>query len=155
MPAPKGNKFNADCKGRPKILGTPEECRQKVEDYFTAMDNDPIMISEVAGKDPTVVLRPQARPYTFEGLALFLGVRSMTLRNYESEDGYEDYFEIFSYARERINNQNLSFGMAGIYNPKIVSLVLGTNSTYREKTQQEINLKTEFKVGFDDEPESE
>lgn len=136
--------------GRAKKFETPAQLQKYIDQYFQSVDNNPIVLKEFNGKEAQECERKVQRPYTFEGLALHLGVTIQTLRNYGETKGYEDFFEVISQARTRVVRQNMEYGMAGGYNAKIVALALSNNSDYREKVDSNVNMTVnDLRVGFD------
>lgn len=146
MPAPKGNKFafGCDTSGRPRLWNSPKELEAKIESYFKEMDNNPILIEEIAGKDPVIMVRKQQRTYTIEGLGLYLGCDRKTLLNYSKEEGYEEYFPILARAKQRINDQHITLAMAGIYNANFARFILSNNTSYKNKEEIEVTEKKKY-----------
>lgn len=71
-------KLNSHC-----TYKTAEELQNKVEEYFlTCHQNE--------------------RPYTISGLALWLGLSTQTLRNYEKNYGDTEYSDIIKIAKQRV-----------------------------------------------------
>ena len=128
-PAPKGNKYwMVRLKdGREKDY-TPEELADAIEAYFDWCDNNPIDKVDVvkSGMDAGKLLYiPTVRPYLIEGLCDFLHISIQTFYNYEKAKGYEDYFEVTAYARNRVFTQNLTYGYTGAFDSALVARKLG------------------------------
>jgi hypothetical protein len=142
MPAPKGHKmWGNPCK--PKSY-SPEELWTNACLYFEWVDANPWMMIEQSKqpqKLPTnydkklhgsiknflnqIVKLPHARPYTIEGLCIYLNISAKTFRNYSDVAGYETYFPICSHIKTVIDNQQFDGGMVGAFNANIVTRKLG------------------------------
>jgi hypothetical protein len=149
MPAPKGNQFALGNSGRSMQYNSACELENHINEYFNWCDDNPIIEQQWVGKEGTEVLKKKQRPYTIEGLGLHLGVTRQTLLNYTKLEGYEEFFDILLRARQRIVNNNITYGMTGDYNANIVKFSLVNNSEYKEKSETEIkgNLNTNI-IGF-------
>lgn len=108
--------------GRPLKFETPEELEDKINEYFKEVDENPITKVDFKGKDAIPVTYKIRRPYTVEGLCLFLGITLQTFLNYESRDGF---LEVVTRARMVIDGQKLEGAMTGEFNPNIVARLLG------------------------------
>jgi hypothetical protein len=129
-PAPKGNQYAKGCEtnGKPLAFKTPEEWRKAIDRYFDWCDANAINKVDVvkSGMDAGKPLYiPTVRPYLIEGLCDFLGISMQTFYNYEKAKGYEDYFEISAYARNRVFTQNLTYGYTGAFDSGLVARKLG------------------------------
>ena len=81
-----------------KKFKTVEDLEEKIEGYFKRCDKNK-KDTFVEGKLKKV---PRPIPYTIEGLAAWLEVSRMTLLNYSSREGYEEYFYTIKKAKQRI-----------------------------------------------------
>lgn len=135
MPAPEGNKygFGTDETGRPREWDSPEQLQEAIDAYFNYCDVNPLIKIEYNGKDAARCEVPIQRPYTVEGLAIHLGVDRKTLLNYQKKAGYEAFFPVITRAKQKIVDQQITFGMAGGYNHNVVRLVLTNNSDYKDQ----------------------
>ena len=130
MAAPKGNQYAKGCKtsGKPLAFDTPDKWRKAIDSYFDWCDNNPIDKVDVvkSGMDAGKLLYiPTVRPYLIEGLCDYLNISMQTFYNYEKAKGYEDYFEITAYARNRVFTQNLTYGYTGAFDSALVARKLG------------------------------
>jgi hypothetical protein len=142
MPAHPDNKYNfgSDELGRPRVYESPAKLEEMVDSYFFWCDQNPLIREEWNGRDPVKCEVRTQRPYTIEGLALHLGVDRKTVLNYGKKEGNEDLFPIISRARQKITDQQVTFGLAGGYNANVLRLVLTNNTEYRDK--QEVDHTT-------------
>jgi len=129
MPAPKGNQFAKDSgEGRPMEYASAKEWKTAIESYFTWCDNNPIQKNEAlkSGIDAGRIIQiPTQRPYLIEGLCDFLNISVQTFHNYEKKEGYEDFFEASTWARNKVFSQNLTFGYTGAFDAGLVARKLG------------------------------
>lgn len=109
-------KLNSHCKYK-----TAQELQDKVEEYFTACYQN-------------------QRPYTISGLALWLGLSTQTLRNYEKTYGNTEYADIIKIAKQRVEE----FAEKSLYENGKTSgakFVLQNNFGWSDK--QDVNLSGE------------
>jgi len=122
--------------GREKTYTSPEEMEKDIEQYFTNQDNRPILITEFHGKDATECERKVQRPYTIEGLARQLGLTRFSLINYEKTKGYEPFFNTITRAKEKIREQWIELGVAGVGGRDgFLKFQLINNAHYQDKSE--------------------
>lgn len=130
MAAPKGNSFwkLRSKHGTDKILQSPELFLEQAYEYFQHVDENPwikydiLRSGEYAG---TVIEIPTQRPYTIQGLCIFLGISQETFTNYSQTDGYNDFFGVCKHIRQIIENNQLEGATVGSYNASIIGRLLG------------------------------
>lgn len=114
--------------GRKKLFETPESFLNAALGYFKEVDENPWIKKEVikggmmAGE---IVDVPTSRPYTIEGLCIYLGISRQTFLNYEKDENYKDYFEVLTYIREKIELNQLEGATVGAYSATIIARKLG------------------------------
>lgn len=130
MPAPKNNQywqFRKDFFGRKKEY-TPEQWYDKIIEYCEWMQSrtwnkkEAIKSGDMAG---TLIDIPTSTPMSITGFCLFADVEYNTFVNYESKEGYEDYFKITVWARQIIETNQFEGAVVGAYNPNIIARKLG------------------------------
>ena len=121
--------------GREKTFTDPAELEKHINEYFTQQDNNPIIRSEVHGKDAETIRVPIQRPYTIEGLARQLGLVRMSLINYEKRDGYEPFFDTITRAKEKIKEQWIELGLIGVGKEYFTKFMLINNADYKDKSE--------------------
>jgi len=122
--------------GREKTFTSPEEIEKHINEYFTAQDNNPILITEFHGKDATECERKVQRPYTVEGLARQLGLTRQSLMNYNIKEGYKPFFVIITRAKEKIREQWIELGVAGVGGrDSFLKFQLINNAHYQDKSE--------------------
>lgn len=114
MGAPKNNQFwKARSKhGRDKVFSTPCILWEAGCEYFQWCDDNKWDGEKV-------------RPYTIEGLCIFLGINSRTFRNYQSKDEYKDFIPILSTIEDIIRTQKFEGAAVGAFNSNIIARDLG------------------------------
>lgn len=130
MAAPKKNQFwKLRAKhGRDKIFESPELFLEAAYEYFEQADKNPWLHNEVvkSGQNAGQILPvPTQRPYTLEALCIFLGITHKTFLNYEKEEEYKDFFQVFTHVRDIIENNQLEGATVGAYNANIIARKLG------------------------------
>ena len=126
MPAPKGNKFALGNKGTNKMFGTPQELQEAIDNYFASCDSQVIAYKGEVGI---------TKPYTVTGLAISLGCDRVTLHNYGSTEGYEDYFNIIKEAKEIIADHQICHALVFNYHAGLASKLLNNNHKFVDKTE--------------------
>jgi len=143
MPAPKGNKFGYNG-GRPNAFTSPKDLTKEIEEYFNWCDTNPLQIwhTQLDKSSGQPVQITQQRPYTIEGLSLWLNVDSRTLLNYQRAEGYEDFFPIIIHAKQRIANQRIELATAGVFKEGFTKFLLINNSAldYQDKIVQQTTI---------------
>ena len=114
------NEFN---NGRP-FKYEPEELAQKIKNYYTDVDNNPIQKRKVETslKDSKETIEYIKRPYTIEGLCNYLDITTKTFRDWEKND---ILISIITRARQKIYANKMDGATAGVFNANIVALDLG------------------------------
>lgn len=138
MPAPIGNQFwKLANVGTDKMFTTPDDLWVKACEYFDWCDANPwhktdfIRSGDSAG---TIVRLETARPYTIQGLCLYLGMSDDTFANYSQKEGYEAYFAICKRIRQVIYTQKFEGAAVGAFNANIIARDLGLVD--KKETQQ-------------------
>jgi len=159
MGAPLGNQFwkRRAKHGRDKLFATPELLWQAACEYFQYQDDNPYEKNEMIksgdfAKD--IVGVPTIRPYTLQGLCLYLDCNTKYFNEFEvrlnekKEHGKEqqidkDFADIITRIKETIYIQKFEGAMVGAFNPVIVARDLGlTDKINVEQTgaKETINL---------------
>jgi hypothetical protein len=109
--------------GRYKLIESPEKMWQLFCDYKAKAKNSPILVQDFVGKDGTEVKRERERPLTMEGFENYCFEQDIIndLGDYFSNkgDSYSEFSTICRAIRRAIREDQISGGMAGIYNPSI------------------------------------
>jgi hypothetical protein len=125
--------------GRPTKFATPEELLSKCQEYFNYIDGNPWYKNEqikkpyrdTTGNWVTITRIPTARPYTIEGLCLWLGVNKMYFNEFEEglrkkDDDLSVMFSgICSRVRHIIFMQKFEGAAVGAFSASIIARELG------------------------------
>ena len=82
--------------GRPLKFKTPEEMKEKIEEYFDSCFKPLMVYDKIEERYKTVtdengnIIKEQCRPFTISGLAYALGLSRQALLNYSERDGFVD-----------------------------------------------------------------
>ena len=133
MAAPKGNQFwkLRSKHGRDKLFTTPELLWETACEYFEWIDENPLIQIDYRGKDADKVELPHTRPYTIQGLCLYLDCNTAYFRQFEAslKDKDDDISNNFSTIITRINEtiykQKFEGAACGFYNANIIARDLG------------------------------
>jgi len=128
--------------GRYKLIDSPEKMWELFSKYKVWVLQNPILIEDYVGKDALRVMREKPRPLTMEGFECFVAdIDGMPfgLQHYfaNTDNGYEDFLTICSRIRSVIRQDQISGGMAGIYNPSITQRLNGLV----EKSESKISVE--------------
>jgi hypothetical protein len=109
--------------GRYKLIESPEKMWELFVAYKESAKKKPILVQDFVGKDGMEVRRERERPLTMEGFENYCfekGIMSDLSHYFANLDGrYADYVAICRTIRRVIREDQISGGMAGIYNPSI------------------------------------
>ena len=137
----KKGQFTIGNPGREKTYTEPAELELAIQEYFQDQDANPILIKEFHGKDAIECERKVQRPYTIEGLARTLGLDRHSLLNYEKAEGYKPFFAVIAHAKEKIREQWIELGIAGVGGrDSFLKFQLINNAHYADK--QEIDHRS-------------
>lgn len=153
MPAPAHNQFwKLRCKhGRNKIFSSPASLWEASCEYFQWCDSNPwykfeaLKGGELAGE---IISIPKTRPYTIEGMCLYLGVSRDTFYSYTHtywEGEGEDFSDIIARIRDLIYTQKFEGAAIGAFNANLISRELGLieRKQIEQQQQQEPELTLE------------
>lgn len=115
MPAPEGNKYwlQRSSHGRRPIFESPEQLYDACCEYFEHAQSNPIRLSD----DKSLV-----RPFTIEGLIVFLGITRSTWVNYCQS---EDFLAVTEEINLIIRDQKFSGAAVGVFKENIIARDLG------------------------------
>jgi DNA-packaging protein gp3 len=106
-----------------KYIQTPEVLMELFAEYRVWVKKKPFKIKDWVGGMGKEVVREKERPLTLEGFENYCFDKGVikNLGHYFSNlnNQYEDYLAICSHIRKIIREEQISGGMAGIYNPSI------------------------------------
>lgn len=108
--------------GRPSLFPTPEHLWNEAIKYFEFQDKTPIITTEniTADKGSSTKNVEHSKPYTWEGLYIFLGVYD--LDHYKTKT---EFSLILKLLKDIIYNQKFEGATVGIFNSNIIARDLG------------------------------
>ena len=130
-----------------KYIETPKKLYELFTQYKEWVSQNPIKVHDFVGKDADEVYRLKERPYTMVGFECFVmdntNITHPDLSHYFSpnDENYKDYFAISTRIKSEIQNNQVSGGMVGIFNPSLTARLNGI----KEQTESNITV-TENKV---------
>lgn len=142
MAAPKGNKFymKREKSGRELIYESPDALLNEAYKYFEWCEENPWIKNDfIKGGDMagSIVGIPTSRPYTIEGLCVYLGICIKTFHNYEERD---DFVQVITHIREVIRQNQIEGACVGAYNSNIVARVLGLANKQEVEASGGLNI---------------
>jgi hypothetical protein len=142
MPAPKGNKYweARSSHGRNPIFASPDELLKSCTEYFNHADDNPIVsykpyVTNGAVEQMETIHK---RPYTLEGLYVFVGISLDGFRDYEKREGF---IEVCKEVRQTIRDQKLSGAMVGIFQHNIVARDIQLRDGVDSKVEAVVTLQ--------------
>lgn len=128
--APKGNQFwkLRSKHGRDKLFATPNLLWEAACEYFEWIDENPLIEIDYVGKDATQVEKPHTRPYTLEGLVMYLDACTNYWKEFRkrcNENNEKDFIAIITRVEEIIRRQKFEGAACGFYNANIIARDLG------------------------------
>lgn len=149
MAAPKGNQFwkLRSKHGRDKLFASPELMWDAACEYFQWCEDNPWQKVEttIKGKTTDVKTTPTERPFTMQGLCLYLDCNTKYFNNFKStlKESDKDFNYIVTRIEETVYKQKFEGAAVGAFNANIIARDLGL----AEKIQQDTNLSgIEFEV---------
>lgn len=135
MAAPKGNQFwkLASRHGCEKLFATPELLKEAAEEYFEWCEEHPLHQQDFIGTKEGVVevSKERMRPFTLEGLCIYLRVNTVFFHNFEQRlkerqlPGWQEFSKVCTYIRDTIRNQKFTGAASGFFNAQIIARDLG------------------------------
>lgn len=135
-------------RGRPKAIESPEQLLELFQQYVEHTKKNPIKVKDWVGGMAKMVMREKERPLTMEGFNVWCfnqGIASWLHDYFMNKEGrYAEFANICSIIKETIRQDQISGGMAGIYNPSITQRLNGLV----EKTENKHEV-SEIKITHD------
>lgn len=130
-----------------KYIESPELLLELFEKYVAETKSKPFLIKDWVGGIGKEVLREKEKPLTLEGFSVYcfnaIGGCMQYFKNVD--DRYTEYIPICSHIKELIRLDQISGGMAGIYNPSITQRLNGLKEqTENDNKNTNIEIKAEF-----------
>jgi hypothetical protein len=115
--------------GRHKNIENPELMWEYFINYKKLVKETPIIIKDWVGKDADQVYREKEKPLTMVGFQNYLDDQNIitdVTDYFENKDNrYTDFVRICSRIKRNIQEDQISGGMVGIYNPSITQRLNG------------------------------
>lgn len=125
--------------GRYKLIESPEKMWQLFVAYKESAKSKPILVQDFVGKDGQEVRRERERPLTMEGFENYCFENDIIndLGDYFSnkDNKYSEFSTICRAIRRMIREDQISGGMAGIYNPSITQRLNNLTESTQTKTE--------------------
>lgn len=124
--------------GRPNKIESPEQLWNLFQEYKKHTKANPILKHTFVGKEGRSEYSELERPLTIEGFENYVADRNIIsdLGQYfaNSNGRYKRFFTICSRIKRQVREDQISGGMAGIYNPSITQRL----NNLVEKVQQTV-----------------
>lgn len=117
------------------LFQTPEHLLEGAREYFEHVDANPEYIIEARNEDGQIINHPvpKRRPYTPEGLAVWLGTNAAYFRRFKADqEGNPNaipFLEVIAWIENVIYNQQYTGAAVGTLNASIVARRLGISET--------------------------
>lgn len=138
--------------GRDKLFATPELMWEAACDYFKWCDenpwykNEPIKSGDMAGETMKVATQ---RPYTMQGLCVFLDCSASYFRSFKStlQEKDKDFLTIINKIEEFVYNQKFEGASVGAFNANIIARDLGL--TEKKEIENSGNITLNMPIDAD------
>jgi hypothetical protein len=153
MPAPKGNEFwkLRSKHGRDKLFESPELMWEAACEYFKWCQDNPWSKQETTVKPNGIDVKtiPTERPFTMQGLCLYLDCNTKYFNNFKKQlsPDDEDFNYIITRIEEIVYQQKFEGAAVGAFNANIIARDLGL------KEKQDIDLKDDRRTLTNEERE--
>jgi hypothetical protein len=143
MAAPTGNNFweLRSTHGRKRLFADAKLMWEAACEYFTWCVANPFIEVDFVGKDATRVEKPKMRPFTMQGLCIYLDCNTAYFRQFKlslkKED--KDFSTILTRIEEVVYNQKFSGAASGFLNPNIIARDLGLRD--HQHVDADVNVK--------------
>ena len=137
--------------GKRKYIESPEIMWEHFLSYKKEVKSNPILVKDWVGKDADEVYREKEKPLTFIGFQNYLDDQNIitdVTDYFENKDNrYNDFVRICSRIKRNIQEDQISGGMAGIYNPSITQRLNSLTDNIDLSTKgKELNNTQEVKI---------
>lgn len=120
--------------GRPQLYN-PDIHSAKVREYVAScVDKEERIVVSEGEKTTGYKIKVRVNIPTIEGLALYLGIRTQTIYDWESK--FEEFSEVISELRQEQANRLIKSGLSGDYN-SIIAKVLLSKHGYKEIKEEQ------------------
>ena len=137
--------------GRPNKIESPERMWELFQEYKRYVKNNPILKHTFVGKEGRSEYSELERPLTMEGFECYVwdqGIINGMDQYFANSNGrYKRFLAICSRIRREIRQDQISGGMAGIYNPSITQRL----NNLVDKVEQTVIEQPLFNEGQEDE----
>lgn len=117
--------MNRGKEGQEQTYDLPDKLLTKAYEYFAWCDQNPLNKSELmksGERKGDIVDIPIGRPYTVVGLCVYCGISEDTLHEYGAKD---EFALAVKHICDIIRQEQIEGASLGIYNPTIISRLLG------------------------------
>lgn len=140
--------------GRPNKIQSADQLWELFEAYKNKVKSTPFLVHEFVGKEGQSVYREKEKPLTMEGFECYCmdeGIINDLSHYFANTNGrYKRFLAICSRIRREIRADQISGGMAGLYNPSITQRL----NSLVDKVQQTVIEQPLFNMdGKEDEDE--
>lgn len=117
-------------------------------EYKEQVKSEPILVKDWVGKDGEQVHREKEKPLTMEGFLNYLDDQDVitdATDYFENKQGrYSDFVRICLRIKRTIRQDQITGGMAGIYNPSITQRLNGLVEKVQEDGKKELTIKVKY-----------
>lgn len=134
--------------GKNKYIETPEKMWEYFLAYKKEVKDNPIRVHDFVGKDADEVERKKERPLTMVGFECYVANQEVIsdLSHYfcNLDKRYDKYVAICSRIKREIQEDQITGGMVGIYNPSITQRLNGL--TEKQEVKHDVPAGAELVI---------
>ncbi len=110
--------------GRSKIFASAAELWQEGCKYFEWCDKHKLTEQKVFGTGMRMNVK-HPRPYTINGLCVFIGIGLKTWNDYKNKEQYKDFSPVIDSIEQIVYTQKFEGAAVGLFNANLISRELG------------------------------
>ena len=133
--------------GRPTVFANADELMHSCKEYMLWIDANPLFEKQQKFSGTTCKFYeadlPKKRPYTIQGMCLYLGIASPTWDDYRRDDRFNSVTAVID---DAIRNQKFEGAASGFFNPAIIARDLGLvdKQEITDKSGPVVNITTDM-----------
>lgn len=121
----------------PKKIPTPEIFLFYFEEFYCFVKANPFKVHDFVGKDGDEVHRKKERCLTMDGFQVYMekefGIGAIKQYIYNQEGRYGEYVATIEHIKLMIREDQISGGMAGVYNANLTARLQGLSEHIESK----------------------
>jgi hypothetical protein len=129
-------------RGRPRKINSPEELLELFNGYLDWVKENPVRKMVFVGRDGNKEYELVDRPLSIDGFEVYCYTKDITVEHYlnNKNGSYEDFCSISTRIKRIIRENQISGGMAGLYNASLTARINGLAEKQETKIEGEVAI---------------